>query len=166
MQTYIIRSVKKEDLEMVTKIETACFPKAEAASQEALQKRIFTFPECFFVAEQENRLIGFINGCLTDENTIKDVMFSDSSFHNPSGQYQAIFGLDVLPEFQHQGIACALMNHLISVTQQNHRKGLILTCKEQLLSFYAQFGYKNRGISDSTHGNAIWYDMALLFSTP
>ena len=37
-------------------------------------------------------------------------------------------------------IASALMRYLISHTQEKHRKGLILTCKEHLLSFYAQFG--------------------------
>lgn len=161
---YYIRSVQENDLNAIITIESTCFPLKEAASKEQLQERIFTFPDCFFVVEKNNQVIGFINGCLTNESTIQDVMFSDATLHNPSGQYQAIFGLDVLPQFQHQGIASALMRYLISHTQEKHRKGLILTCKEHLLSFYAQFGYENKGISASTHGDAIWYDMILLFS--
>ncbi len=106
---YYIRSVQKNDLNAITTIEATCFPIKEAASKEQLQKRIITFPECFFVVEKNNQVIGFINGCLTDESTIQDSMFSDVTLHNPSGQYQAIFGLDVLPQFQHQGIASALM---------------------------------------------------------
>ena len=47
--------------------------------------------------------------------------------------------------------------------KQSGRKGLILTCKEGLIGFYEQFGYKNMGISASVHGGAVWYDMILEF---
>ena len=42
-------------------------------------------------------------------------------------------------------------------------KGLILTCKDRLIHYYAKFGYKNMGVSESVHGGAVWYDMILEF---
>lgn len=160
---WIIRTVKTDDLTTVAAVEAACFPKAEAASEESLRARIQTFPECFFVAESEGRIIGFINGMVTDSEVIQDVMFEDASLHNERGKYQSIFGLDVLPQYQRQGVAASLMNHLISDARKKDRKGLILTCKDRLLPYYSKFGYQNLGISDSVHGGAVWYDMILTF---
>ena len=159
----IIRQVKPEDLDKVTEVEAACFPAAEAATRESFAQRIATFPESFFVAEHNGTIIGFINGCATDERTIRDEMFEDSSLHNPEGCYQSIFGLDVIPEYQRQGIAAKLMNHLIEDARKKGRRGLILTCKDRLIHYYAKFGYQNLGVSASVHGGAVWYDMLLEF---
>ena len=165
MIDFIIRPVKTEDLDMVTEVEAVCFPAAEAATRESFAQRIATFPESFFVAEHDGKIIGFINGCVTDERTIHDEMFEDSSLHNPKGQYQSIFGLDVIPKYQRQGIAAELMKHLIEDAREKGRKGLILTCKDRLIHYYAKFGYQNLGISASVHGGAVWYDMLLEFET-
>lgn len=159
----IIRQVKPEDLDKVTEVEAVCFPAAEAATRESFAQRIATFPESFFVAEHNGTIIGFINGCATDERTIRDEMFEDSSLHNPEGCYQSIFGLDVIPEYQRQGIAAKLMNHLIEDARKKGRRGLILTCKDRLIHYYAKFGYQNLGVSASVHGGAVWYDMLLEF---
>ena len=92
MSEIVIRYVKKEDLQAVTDVEASCFPAAEAAPEEALQKRIETFPECFFVAEHDGTIVGFINGCATDERTIRDEMFEDSSLHQQDGRYPLVEG--------------------------------------------------------------------------
>lgn len=55
------------------------------------------------------------------------------------------------------------MNHLIEASKKYDRKGLILTCKEYLIHYYSKFGFYNLGVSDSTHGGAVWYDMILEF---
>jgi hypothetical protein len=43
------------------------------------------------------------------------------------------------------------------------RKGVILTCKEELIQYYTRFGYVNTGISKSVHGGSKWYNMILEF---
>lgn len=159
--TLLIRSATIEDLHDVSKVEHFCFPKEEAATIESLEKRIKTFQESFFVAELEGEIIGFINGAVTNETTIYDELYTDSSLHISDGKYQTIFGLDVMPEYRNQGIAAKLMTHLIEVTKQRGKKGLVLTCKENLISYYSKFGYENKGLSKSTHGGAQWYDMIL-----
>ena len=153
-----IRKVKPEDLDAVTRVEAVCFPEAESFRQ-----RISTFPDSFFVAEKDGEIIGFINGCATDSRVIFDEMFADASHHRKDGIYQSIFGLDVIPEYQHQGLASRLMEHLIEDAREKGRKGLTLTCKDRLIGFYERFGYKNLGLSQSVHGGAVWYDMILEF---
>ncbi|MDO4295430.1 MAG: GNAT family N-acetyltransferase [bacterium] len=163
--SYQIRRVRSQDLEQLTQIEACCFPAAEAAGREAFAERIAAFPESFFVAEEEDgSLIGFINGAMTARSTICDEMFEDASLHEPTGEYQSIFGLDVLPEKRRQGVAAALMERMIEETQKRGKKGLILTCKDRLLPYYEKFGYRNLGVSASVHGGAVWYDMILEFT--
>lgn len=163
MTDITIRGAFTSDLDEITNVEAICFPAAEAASRESFRDRLAAFPEAFFVAVHDGRIIGFINGCVTDERTIRDEMFADSSLHNPDGAYQSIFGLDVLPEYRCQGIAACLMNHLIEDAREKGRKGLILTCKDRLIHYYEKFGYHNLGVSASVHGGAVWYDMLLEF---
>lgn len=159
----MIRQVKAEDLDAVVRVEAVCFPEAEAAARESVAQRIKAFPESFFVAEKDGAIIGFINGCVTDSRKIEDEMFEDVGLHRPEGAYQSVFGLDVLPEYQHRGLASMLMRHLIEAARASGRKGLILTCKDRLIGFYETFGYRNLGISQSVHGGAVWYDMILEF---
>ena len=161
---YTIRNVKIEDLDQVTEVEALCFPTAEAAVEASFRQRIETFPDSFFVAEDENgRIIGFINGCVTDERTIRDEMFEDSGLHRPEGLYQSVFGLDVIPEFRRQGVAADLMNRLMQEAKARGKKGMILTCKDRLIHYYEKFGYRNLGLSASVHGGAVWSDMLLEF---
>ena len=161
---YTIRNVKIEDLDQVTEVEALCFPTAEAAVEASFRQRIETFPDSFFVAEDENgRIIGFINGCVTDERTIRDEMFEDSGLHRPEGLYQSVFGLDVIPEFRRQGVAADLMNRLMQEAKARGKKGMILTCKDRLIHYYEKFGYRNLGRSASVHGGAVGYDMLLEF---
>lgn len=163
MTEITIHPVTMEDLDAVTSVEAECFPAAEAAGRDSLARRIGTFPECFFAAVHNDEIIGFINGCATNERTIRDEMFEDSSLHNPDGCYQSIFGLDVIEPYRRQGIAAELMNHLIEDARAKGRKGLILTCKDRLIHYYEKFGYRNLGVSESVHGGAVWYDMILEF---
>ena len=115
------------------------------------------------MAEADGRIIGFINGAVTDEKTIADKMFEDISLHDPDGAFQSIFGLDVIEEYRHMGVASRLMEAMIETAGKQGRKGLILTCKDRLIGYYEKFGYVNMGVSKSVHGGAVWYDMVLEF---
>ena len=53
--------------------------------------------------------------------------------------------------------------HLIADARAQGRKGLVLTCKEALVHYYAKFGFVNEGVSGSTHGGVVWYQMRLKF---
>ena len=51
----------------------------------------------------------------------------------------------------------------ISDARTQGRKGLVLTCKDKLVHYYAKFGFVSEGVSGSTHGGAVWYQMRLTF---
>lgn len=158
-----IRQAKQDDLDEVAMVEARCFPPAEAAGRDTFERRLNTFPDSFFIAEDQGKIIGFINGCATDDKTIRDEMFEDSSLHKPDGKYQSVFGLDVIPEYRNRGAAAMLMEYLIEDAKKKGREGLILTCKDRLIHYYQKFGYVNLGVSESVHGGAVWYDMLLEF---
>ncbi len=158
-----IRPVLLNDLDSVEQVEKRCFPEAEAASRNSLEQRIQTFPECFFVAEIDGQIIGFINGCVINGTVIDDKLFEDAKLHVSDGDYQTIFGLDVISEYRNHGIAAQLMNHFIKVSKDTCRQGLVLTCKNERIHYYKKFGFVDKGISNSVHGGAIWHDMILAF---
>ena len=159
----IIRKAKEKEGKELARIEAACFPPAEAASEAAILERLEAFPENFYVAEQNGKLVGFINGGVTDEQYLPDEMYHDIRLHKPDGAYQTVFGLNVLSEYRRQGIAEKLVNAFIEGAKQAGRKGVILTCKDHMIHYYEKFGFVNYGVADSTHGNAVWNDMRLIF---
>ena len=155
----LIRKVEFSDLDGLVKLENICFPEAEAATRESFSYRIVTFPDSFYVAVENDEIIGIVNGCVTDSLVISDELFEPGGGHDPAGKNQAIFGLLVDPRYQKQGIAASLMRHFMDTAKQAGRKKMILTCKEHLIHYYEGFGYINHGVSKSTHGGAVWYDM-------
>lgn len=162
MTNITIRRVQLEDLDRIVEIESICFPAAEAASRESINKRILAFPESFFAAELDGILIGFINGCVTNSPVIYDELFHDTQHHIPDGKNLSVFGLDVIPQYRNQGIATQLMEHFIQTAKNTGRASVILTCKDRLIHYYESFGYVNQGISKSTHGGSQWFDMTLV----
>ena len=158
-----IRQANKNDLKEIVKIEKICFPKAEAASEKDIDERFEVFGENFLVAEKDNKIIGFINGCTTDEPNLPDELYSNAKLHKPNGDYQTLFGLDVLPEYRRQGVAGKLLRSLIDLAKKRGKKGMVLTCKDHLIHFYEPNGFEFQGVSKSCHGGAKWNDMLLIF---
>ncbi len=156
-----IRPARLDDLDSVAAIEAACFPPAEAAGRGSLGERLAAFCHSFLVAEKEGRLVGFINGCVTAQRILTDDLYASTARHNDDAPNVMVFGLDVLPEEQHQGIAAQLMQAYIALARSRHKALITLTCKQRLVPFYEQFGYVCEGKSQSTHGGAAWYDMTV-----
>lgn len=158
-----IRAAAFSDAAAIAAVEAACFPPAEAAGLSDFEARLRVYPRFFWLLEDSDRLVGFIDGMVTDEPTIRDEMFENAALHRENGSWQAIFGVAVLPEYRRRGCAARIMRQAISDAKAQGRKGCILTCKETLAPYYETFGYRNEGISRSVHGGAVWYDMRLTF---
>ena len=62
-----------------------------------------------------------------------------------------------------KGYAGELIKAAIEDARKQGRKGLVLTCKDKLIHYYAKFGFVNEGVSQSVHGNVVWYQMRLTF---
>ena len=56
-----------------------------------------------------------------------------------------------------------MIEAFIELAKQENRKGVILTCKEEKIHYYAKFGFVNEGESVSDHGGAKWYQMRVVF---
>ena len=100
----------------------------------------------------------------TDEPILRDELYADPTLHREDGAWQMIFGVDTLPPYRKQGCAARVMARVIDDARAQGRRGCVLTCKAELLHYYETFGFLNEGVSESTHGGALWYAMRLTFS--
>lgn len=149
-----------EDLDAIEAVEAACFPPAEAASNESLTARVAAYPDHFWLLVntddddtpfpsrvEDGTLVGFVDGMATNEPNLADAMYDDADMHDEHGVWQMIFGVDVAPVYQHRGCASYLLRQVILDAAQAGRKGLVLTCKERLVDFYARLGFVDEGLS-------------------
>ena len=158
-----IRTATMNDLEAIAAVEAECFPAAEAATREEFAERLAYYAKHFWLLFDEGRLIAFVDGMVTDEADLNDDMYAKAELHNPDGAWQMIFGVNTLPAYREHGYAGKLIEAAINNARAQGRKGLVLTCKDKLLHYYAKFGFVNEGVSGSTHGNVLWYQMRLTF---
>ncbi len=167
MPTLTIRKATSADTAAITALEAACFPPAEAAPYESFAARLATFPDRFWLLFLDGELVSMVNGSLSDEPDLRDEMFHDTSLHTPDGRWQMIFGVATHPAHQRKGYAGMLLETAIRDCREEAlpkgREGLVLTCKEAKLRYYAKFGFVNEGVSTSEHGGAAWYQMRLRF---
>jgi len=157
----VIRHATMADLDDIARVEAECFPPAEAASRESFARRLGYFAGHFWLLFEDDRLVSFVNGMVTDNPTLTDAMYADASMHDPDGAWQMIFGVNTVPDRRRNGLAARLLNLAIREAREQGRAGLVLTCKTHMLHYYAKFGFVNEGPSDSDHGGASWYQMRL-----
>ena len=159
-----IRTASMADLAAVAAVEGACFPAAEAATEKDFAARLAVYPNHFWLLEEDDgTLVSFVNGLVTDEPLLRDEMYADASLHNEHGVWQMVFGVNTLPQYRRRGLAGQVLERVIADARAQGRKGCVLTCKDQLIRYYETFGFRNEGVSASTHGGVVWYDMRLTF---
>lgn len=78
-----IRTAVPADLQEIVNIEAECFPAAEAATEASLSSRLASYPNHFWVQLDGDRMIGFVNGMVTDEPDLRDEMYTQQSRHFP-----------------------------------------------------------------------------------
>ena len=158
-----IRTATAADLIQIAQVEAICFPPAEAATAESFARRLQAYPNHFWLLLDGPAVVGFVNGMVTDEPDLRDEMYDSADLHNENGAWQMIFGVDTHPAYRRQGCAGRLLAHVIAEAKAQCRKGLVLTCKDALVPYYAKFGFVSEGVSQSTHGDVVWYQMRLTF---
>ena len=158
-----IRKGTLKDLEAIAAVEAACFPAAEAATAEEFAGRLQQYGDHFWLLWEGERLLAVVDGFCTDWPDLTDEMYADASLHRENGAWQMIFGVNTIPACRRQGYAGQLLQQAIADARAQGRKGLVLTCKEALVHYYAKFGFVNEGVSGSTHGGVVWYQMRLKF---
>lgn len=158
-----IRNATLNDLPAIAAVEAACFPAAEAATAEEFAGRLAHYANHFWLLLEEGELAAFVDGLCTDKADLTDEMYADASLHSETGAWQMIFGVNTVPRRRRRGYAEMLLRRAIADACAQGRKGLVLTCKDRLVHYYAKFGFVSEGVSGSTHGGVVWYQMRLTF---
>lgn len=160
----IIRTATINDLEDIHNVESECFSANEAASKKEFEERLTYYPNHFWLIYDEDKLIAFIDGFVTDEKDLSDEMYENASLHDENGSWQMIFGVNTIPEYRKQGYASRLINQMIDCARKENRLGVVLTCKEHLVNYYSRFSFVDEGITNkSQHGGETWHQMRLTF---
>jgi len=106
------------------------------------------------------RIAGLLNGLATEEHSFRDAFFEDAGLHRPEGRNVMLLGLDVLPEYRHQGLARELMHEYLRREQKRNRSRIILTCLQSKVGMYERMGFRDLGMADSTWGGEQWHEMS------
>ena len=70
----LIRTATIEDLDAVTAVEAECFPPAEAATRSDFKQRLAHYSNHFWLMFDEDKLIAFVDGMVTDMADLTDEM--------------------------------------------------------------------------------------------
>ena len=138
-------------------------PPAEAAPKAAFRDRLAACPQTCWLLWEGDTLLAMVNGMTVQTPDLTDAMYETTALHDPAGPWLMIFGVDTHPDHRRRGYAGRLLRHAIQAARDQGRAGVVLTCKERLLPYYAKFGFVSEGVSASVHGGAVWYQMRLAF---
>jgi len=155
-----IRHGRIDDLEDCFVLEGKTFPEDEAASKGNIEVRLSKFSKGFIVGEWEGKIVAHINSGSINKEDITDEEFKGLIGHEDDGKNLVIFSVAVDPEYQRRGIASVMMEEFVKVAREMKKEKILLLCKENLLGMYEGMGYKKIGLSASTHGGAVWYEMS------
>ena len=108
-----IRLARPEDLAAVTALEAVCFPAAEAATEESFRSRLAHYASHFWLLEDGDTLVSFVNGLVTNERDLTDEMYENAAMHDENGAWQMIFGVVTHPDYQRRGCAEKLLRYVV-----------------------------------------------------
>ena len=159
-----IRTAALADKDSIAAVEAECFPPAEAATAEQFSDRLKHYADHFLLMFEDDRLVAFVDGFVTNERDLTDEMYENAALHDENGKWQMLFGVNTIPAYRRQGCAEELIERFIAIAKEQGRMGVVLTCKDRLIRYYEKFGFVNEGLTaKSTHGGAEWYRMRLTF---
>lgn len=159
----LIRNATIRDLDVITAVEAACFSPAEAATRDTLADRLHRYPDHFWLLFEDETLVSFLDGFVTDLPDLTDDMFEHAELHDENGQWQMIFGVNTIPSRRRRGHAGTLIDCAIRDAERQGRKGVVLTCKDEMIPYYAKFGFITECKGLSRYAGIAWNQMRLRF---
>ena len=100
-----IRTATLQDIDQIAAVEKECFPAAEAATKEEFEQRLSHYGDHFWLMFEDDKLIAFVDGMVTDQEDLTDEMYENASMHQENGAWQMIFGVNTLPAYRNHGYA-------------------------------------------------------------
>ena len=125
-----IRTATLNDLDALTAVEAECFPAAEAATKKDFENRLAYYADHFWLMFDENdKLIAFVDGMVTDEADLTDEMYEKGEMHNENGAWQMIFGVNTIPSCRKKGYAGELIKLLLKTPENRGAKAWYLPAR-------------------------------------
>ena len=140
-----IRTAAPQDLPAVTRLEALCFPRRRPPLKAAFRDRLAACPQTCWLLWEGDTLLAMVNGMTVQTPDLTDAMYETTALHDPAGPWLMIFGVDTHPDHRRRGYAGRLLRHAIQAARDQGRAGVVLTCKERLLPYYAKFGFVSEG---------------------
>lgn len=164
-ERFTFRPIRTDEVDQAVQMEQICFPPNEAWPEELMRERILTIPDMTFVAEEKTtgRIVGMMNGLLSDEDHFSDDFLTDVSSHRPGGHHLMITGVQVLPNYRKKGIAKEMMACYLKRAKEKGQTKAFLTCLEEKIPMYQKMGFQDNGISSSTWAEEQWHEMVAVF---
>jgi len=146
-----------DDIELCFAIESASYPKDEAASMPSLKYRQKNAKSYFQCAIFNNQIIGFICSTRCDSFENEESM----SNHVPTGKLLAIHSVVVREEYRRKGVASTMLKRYVEKVQEENVdiESIVLLAKSQLLGFYVKCGFQVNRPSPIVHGQELWYEL-------
>ena len=157
-----IRTATFEDLDAIAAVEAACFPAAEAATKEEFAGRLTHYADHFWLLFEDEKLVSFVDGFVTDTPDLTDEMYADASLHDAHGAWQMIFGVNTLPEYRKQGLAGQLL-HRASPMQRLRAAGGWCHLQGQARALLRRLRLCQRRRFRLHPRGVVWYQMRLTF---
>lgn len=154
-----LRHARAEDVEQVAVLEQLSFHPEEQISEAVLSYYLTELPETCLVMEDGGGIAGYLLAIPIAEERVTDAIFHEPQTVKVEGEYLAIACLTAAPDYMGQGVGRLLLAALKEVAVTKQVKGISLTCKDELISYYQQQGFEDIGLSQSQLGGGIWYDM-------
>lgn len=158
-----LRTACLDDLDEIYSIEKICFPPQEQIKKDYFEQKLQVCPESLWILEDNSKIVSFISTITTNCRDLKDEMYTDIKLYDKNGAWRMILDVNTLPEYRGKGLAGKLLNYIIEEAKKENRSGMVLVCKESLITFYETFGFVYECISESTLGNTTWHQMRLSF---
>ncbi len=154
-----IRRVERSDLNGCFALEKCCYRGGEVAPVDFIEKRIEIYPDGFFVAEADGKIVGMVNGGATHKDDITDEELKYLIGHVRNGRNSVIFSLAVHPEYRGRGIARILMQKMFEISAKKEKQRILLLCCEELMGFYRSLGFTYGGPSNSYLDGSVMHQM-------
>lgn len=154
-----LRHMHARDFTELVRIEQENFDPAEQIAEEILAYYTEAGATNCLVIEDNGQLAAYILAAETNQPSVTDTIFTAPEGMEGPADYLAIASLSVSSTYQQQGLGTLLLAGLKELAASKGMKGISLTCKESLISYYEMNGFSENGLSDSKFGGKIWYDM-------
>ncbi len=156
-----IRQARLDDLDRIVEIELENFSVWEAIPRSVFEAHLRKIQTSFLVAEDEGRVIGYVEGPVGPQRYLQDQSFTEDieDHSNLPGGYISVTCLSIAKEAQALGVGKKLLTALKEIALENKREGISLTCHDYLIAYYEKHGFVNEGLSQSTFAGETWYDM-------